>query len=170
MPKHKTAGPSSAPKPGRPKMPDGYGIAKGPKGLLAWSNIEEQLVKAKNYWIGTTRPDGRPHAMPVWGLWLEGVFYFSSDGSSRKARNIAAQGWAVVHLESGDEAVIVEGKAQRVRDRALFTKVDEAYTRKYRMGLSGIPGDVGVFAVRPKVVFAWREKDFPKSATRWRFR
>jgi pyridoxine/pyridoxamine 5'-phosphate oxidase len=150
-------------------MPAGYGIAKGPKGQLAWNDIERQLVKAKNYWVGTTRPDGRPHAMPVWGLWLDGVFYFSSDGSSRKARNIAANGWAVVHLESGDEAVIVEGQAQRVNNRAMFAKVDAAYTRKYRMGLSGIPGDVGVFVVRPKVIFAWREKDFPKSATRWQF-
>lgn len=170
MSKHKLASRNPAiPKPDRPHMPAGYRIAEGRKGLQAWSDIERQLVKAKNYWVATTRPDGRPHVMPVWGLWLQGVFYFSSDGGSRKARNIAASGRAVVHLESGDEAVIVEGEAQRVMDRALFAKVDAAYTKKYRMGLSGIPGDVGVFAVRPKVVFAWREKDFPKSATRWRF-
>jgi PPOX class probable F420-dependent enzyme len=158
-----------APEPERPTMPSGYGIAKGPKGQMAWSVVERQLTKAKNYWVGTTRPDGRPHVMPVWGLWVEGVFYFSSDGTSRKARNIAANPWAVVHLESGDDAVIVEGAAQRVRDKALLARVDAAYKTKYRMGLRGIPGDVGVFMVRPKVVFAWRERDFPKSATRWRF-
>ena len=170
MPKHKLGSRNpEVPKPERPHMPAGYGIAKGPRGLQSWKDVEKQLVKAKNYWVGTTRPDGRPHVMPVWGLWLEGVFYFSSDGTSRKARNIAASGRAVVHLESGDEAVIVEGEAQRMMDRALFAKVDAAYAKKYGMGLSGIPGDVGVFAVRPKVAFAWREKDFPKSATRWRF-
>ena len=159
----------SEPKPGRPKMPDGYGISKSSQGLMAWEDVEQQLKRAKNYWVGTTKPDGRPHAMPVWGLWLERVFYFSSDGSSRKARNIAANPWAVVHLESGDDAVIVEGTAQRVTDKALFAKIDADYKKKYRMGLSGIPGDVGVFAVRPRIVFAWRERDFPKSATRWRF-
>src|SRR5262249_34489951 len=83
--------------------------------------------------------------------------------------NIAAKGWAVVHLESGDEAVIMEGEAERIRDQNLFGRVDEAYKKKYRMGLTGIPGDVGVFTVRPKVVFAWREKEFPKSATRCGF-
>jgi general stress protein 26 len=167
--KARNASRASSPTPSRPKMPDGYGITKGSTGLMRWNAVEEQLEKAKNYWVGTTRPDGRPHAMPVWGLWLDRTFYFSSDGSSRKARNIAANGCAVVHLESGDAAVIVEGEAHRVTNRGLFAKVDEAYTKKYRMGLSGIPGDVGVFAVQPKVVFAWRERDFPKSATKWRF-
>jgi general stress protein 26 len=127
MPKGKLAnGTQGIPKPGRPTMPGGYGIAKGPKGLLAWKDVEQQLAKAKNYWVATTRPDGRPHAMPVWGLWLDGVFYFSSDGSSRKARNIAASGRAVVHLESGDDAVIIEGEAERIMDRAMFAKVDAA--------------------------------------------
>ena len=157
------------PKAERPTMPHGYGIAKGSKDQMAWSDVERQLAKAKNYWVGTTRPDGRPHAMPVWGLWLDGVFYFSSEGGSRKARNIAANPQVVVHLESGDDVVIIEGTAERIADRALFAKVDAAYKKKFGMGLGGIPGDVGVFAVRPKVVFAWRERDFPKSATKWRF-
>jgi general stress protein 26 len=160
---------ASGPQASRPKMPSGYGISKGTAGQLAWNDVLKKLEKSKNYWIGTTRANGRPHSMPVWGLWLDGVFYFSSDGSSRKAQNIAATPYAVVHLESGDEAVIVEGPARRLTNDALFKKVDQAYKEKYGMGLSGIPGDVGVFAVQPKVAFAWREKDFPKSATRWKF-
>ena len=160
---------ASGPQPSRPKMPSGYGIPKGAAGQLAWSDVLKKLEKSKNYWVGTTRRDKRPHVMPVWGLWLDGVFYFSSDGSSRKAQNIAATPYAVIHLESGDNAVIVEGAARRLTNQALFKKVDEAYQKKYRMGLSAIPGDVGVFAVQPKVAFAWRERDYPKSATRWRF-
>ncbi|MEI6136703.1 MAG: pyridoxamine 5'-phosphate oxidase family protein [Chloroflexota bacterium] len=30
-----------------------------------------RLRTAMNYWIATTRPDGRPHAAPVWGVWLD---------------------------------------------------------------------------------------------------
>jgi len=30
------------------------------------------------------------------------------------------------------------------------------------------PGTV-MYGVRPRVVLAWREKDFPSSATRWEF-
>ena len=159
---------ASKPKPDRPTMPQGYGIAKDSKGVLDWPKVEQRLGKARNYWVATARPDGRPHAMPVWGLWLEGRFYFSSDGGSRKGKNIAAMPYAVVHLESGDDVVILEGAAERVREKELFSRVDKLYQRKYGMGFSGIPGDVALFAVAPQVVFAWREKDFPKSATRWR--
>jgi hypothetical protein len=125
------------PKAERPTMPHGYGIAKGSKDQMAWSDVERQLAKAKNYWVGTTRPDGRPHAMPVWGLWLDGVFYFSSEGGSRKARNIAANPQVVVHLESGDDVVIIEGTAERIADRALFAKVDAAYRRSLGWGWAG---------------------------------
>jgi len=157
------------PKPDRPKMPQGYGIGKSSKDMLDWRDVEKRLQKAHNYWVATSRADGRPHAMPVWGLWLERRFYFSSDGGSRKGKNIANMPYAVVHLESGDEVVIAEGPVERVREESLFANVDKLYQKKYGLGFSGIPGDVALFAVKPQVVFAWRERDFPKSATRWRF-
>ncbi len=62
---------------GKPPLMPGYGIsdANSGKGLLEWSWATERLMKAHNYWLATTRPDGRPHCMPVWGIWLEdGLF------------------------------------------------------------------------------------------------
>ena len=55
----------------------GYGVPKSSKGLLPWKWAQDRLVKSRQYWIATTRPDGSPHVMPVWGLWLDSVFYFS---------------------------------------------------------------------------------------------
>jgi hypothetical protein len=48
----------------------GYGIA-GPEegsGLLHWSWAAERLAAARNYWVATVWPHGRPHVMPVWGM------------------------------------------------------------------------------------------------------
>jgi hypothetical protein len=42
--------------------------------LLPWSHAVERLEKAINYWVCIMRPDGRPHAVPVWGMWVEGAF------------------------------------------------------------------------------------------------
>ncbi len=85
--------PDSEPQAGRPQMP-GYGIAdaNSGSGLLPWNWAVERLQKARNYWISTTRPDGRPHAMPVWGVWYDNQFYFSTGRESRKARNLAVNG------------------------------------------------------------------------------
>jgi len=161
---------AAEPRADRPHMPKGYAIATGSKGLLRWSQVRERLSNSKNYWVGTTRPDGRPHVMPVWGLWLDDGFCFSTDRNSRKGRNLAANAAAVVHLESGDEVTIVEGIAREVTDRSVLASINKAYQAKYGMGITGPPGAVVViYSVQPRVVFAWRERDFPRSATRWRF-
>ena len=93
---------------GRPYAP-GYGIPSDPAGMLSWDRVEGHLTEARNYWVATVRPDGRPHVTPVWGLWVGEAFYFGAEPGSRKARNLVENPNVVVHLESGDDVVIVEG-------------------------------------------------------------
>src|SRR5215204_4536369 len=87
------------PQPDRPWMPDGYGIAKDEDGLLTWDYVTEVLKDALNYWIGTTRPNGSPHARPVWGAWLDDTCYFEGSPDTRWGRNLAANPAIVVHVE-----------------------------------------------------------------------
>lgn len=101
---------------GRPIMPAGYGISAESDGRLDWAWLDSRLETARNYWVASTRPDGRPHVMPVWG----------------------------------------------VLDRFV-----QRYADKY--GITVDPGEAfGSYSVRPSVALAWREQDFPASATRWR--
>ena len=67
-------------------MPAGYGVPTDASGadLIPWSWAVERLSAAHNYWVCTARPDGRPHAAPVWGLWLEDAFWFSTNPRSQK--------------------------------------------------------------------------------------
>jgi nitroimidazol reductase NimA-like FMN-containing flavoprotein (pyridoxamine 5'-phosphate oxidase superfamily) len=151
-------------------MPN-YGIATDTTGMVAWEWVDEHMAKARNYWICTTRPDGRPHAAPVWGVWLDGTLYFGSDRQSRKVRNLTANPAVVVHLESGDDTVIFEGTVEEVADRDILVRIAAAYAAKYPpFAPDPDPGPTGInYALRPHTVFAWREQDFPTSATRWRF-
>jgi len=148
-------------------MPSGYGMLTDGE-HLPWSWAEQRLVSSRNYWIATTRPDGRPHVMPVWGVWLEGSVIFGTDRGSRKARNLAANPAVVAHLESGDETVIIEGMAEEVVDAKLLQAADAAYKAKYGQSLLGAPGDVIIYRVWPTIAFAWLESDF-FHATCWRF-
>jgi hypothetical protein len=161
---------SIEPKASRPVMPESYEICSASKGsFLPWSKVEKRMSAARNYWIGTTRPDGRPHLMPVWGVWVNQAFYFSTDRRTRKARNLAANPALVVHLESGDDVVILEGVAREIADSALLKQIDDAYHRKYRMRVLGMPGEIVFYTLKPRVAFAWQEKTFPQNATRWIF-
>src|SRR5581483_5634383 len=74
---------ASLPEPlaSRPKLPKNYGVRANNRGLLPWSWAVERLEKSKNYWVASTRPDGRPHVMPVWGAWIANSLWFGTDTS-----------------------------------------------------------------------------------------
>lgn len=148
-----------------PKIPAHYGL-KPRAQYLPWEYAEARLAKSRNYWICTARPDGRPHSIPVWGSWTEGALYFGTAPTSRKALNLARNPALSVHLESGDDVVILEGTAVEVRDPAMFRKIDKAYRAKYQTPLHP---DAVLYCVRPRVALAWTEKGFIKDATRWEF-
>lgn len=144
---------------------------KTPHRFLEYSEVETRLAKSRSYWICTARPDGRPHSIPVWGFFLEGALYFGTSRNTRKARNLAYNPALSVHLESGDDVVILEGTAVEIdiSDKATFKKLDAASRSKYRMPLMVVPEGV-FYAVHPRVILAWTESDFPTNATRWQFK
>lgn len=156
----------------RPYVPQGYGIPDSNNGMLPWSFVSEHLAAAHNYWICTVRPDGRPHAMPVWGAWLEETLYFEGSPDTRRGRNLEHNPAVAIHLESADQVVIVEGFAAQWLnpDRELTTKLSAHMTAKY--GAKGYaPGpdswdNGGLYRVQIITVFAWSK--FPEDVTRWR--
>jgi nitroimidazol reductase NimA-like FMN-containing flavoprotein (pyridoxamine 5'-phosphate oxidase superfamily) len=154
----------------RPEMPVGYGLAPVEAGgLLLWAWAEERLAGSRNYWICTTRTDGRPHAAPVWGVWLENALYFGTDSQSTKAKNVAVNPAVAAHLESGDEVVIIEGQAEPITlTPELVARLDEVYLAKYNMKLSEAGEVAAILRLTPHTVLAWLETDFPNTATRWR--
>jgi uncharacterized pyridoxamine 5'-phosphate oxidase family protein len=159
-------GKRTQPKATRPNIP-GYGLPKSTKGLLPWSWADQQLKKSREYFVTTVRPDGSPHVMIVWGLWIENVFYFSTGKTSVKAKNLAKNPKCVIATGRADAVVIVEGEAQSIKvpPELNFFKT---YEKKYKWDMSGMQEEP-VFAVRPRVAFGLVEKTFSKSATRWLF-
>jgi Pyridoxamine 5'-phosphate oxidase len=150
-------------------MPPAYGIGgdgSAPGELLPWSVVDEWLRASHNYWVCTTRPDGRPHAKPVWGIWMEGMLAFSTAPASVTGRNLRRDPRIAIHLESGDETAILEGRVGRLDD-GLSESYAFAYEAKYdyRPPATGEPP----WALRPDKVLSWTEADFPRNATRWSF-
>ena len=155
---------ASEPKADRPYVP-GYGIPKHTKGMLPWSFVDERLTKAMNYWVCTAGKDGRPHARPVWGLWVNGAVCFGGHGV-RWDRNLAENPEVTVHLESGDEVVILEGTAKRIADLndPIMASAAKVSQEKYGMG-----GEGPFWMLRPRTVFGWTTSKRFQDATRWRF-
>jgi PPOX class probable F420-dependent enzyme len=152
----------------------GYGIA-GPdegQGLLPWSWAEERLSRARNYWVVTTWPDGRPHAMPVWAVWDDSALWFSSSVGSRKIRNLRRDPRCVVTTEDGQQPVVVEGRATVVTEPARLQRLVDLENAKYEASL-----DVGFLdpevnatvRVDRERVFGLDDDAFADTPTRWQF-
>lgn len=165
---------STQPKVGRPIMPDGYGVPENDNTLLPWTYVEERMTAARNYWIVTADRASEPAATPVWGAWHAGKLYFDGAPTTRRGRNIRENSKVVVHLESGDEVVILEGEAvilDTAPERALAEQVAAAYSAKYaKDGYSPTPDqwdNGGLFIFTPKKALGWSK--FPENVTRWEF-
>jgi pyridoxine/pyridoxamine 5'-phosphate oxidase len=156
----------SEPRASRPNLP-GYGIDAGTESLLQWSWAREKMTRARNYFLATTCPDGRPHMMVVWGLFLDDQFLFSTGHQSRKGKNLAADPRCVVTPDDGEEAVIFEGVAGELVDPQLRARWVAEYQAKYNIDVSSMPDPVLV--VRGVRVFGQIEKTFTQTATRWTF-
>jgi PPOX class probable F420-dependent enzyme len=130
--------------------------------MLDWGWAEERLVASRNYWIVTAAADGEPAAAPVWGVWADGAVYFGTNPNSRKGRNLDRDPRVVVHLESGDEVVILRGEAE-------VTEVDDSVLDAYEAKYGYRPPGNRLFRLRPHRALAWLEADYPKTATRFDF-
>jgi nitroimidazol reductase NimA-like FMN-containing flavoprotein (pyridoxamine 5'-phosphate oxidase superfamily) len=149
----------SQPQVSRPLFPKGY--VDRPKTFVPWSHVEQRLTNAHNYWLCTVRPNGRPHSIPKWAVWVNGSIYFDGSSETRHARNIATNPFVSLHLESGDDVVIVEGTARPISKPStpVATQVAHAYTAKYAAeGYSPKPtqwNNGGLFEITPRTVLAW---------------
>jgi nitroimidazol reductase NimA-like FMN-containing flavoprotein (pyridoxamine 5'-phosphate oxidase superfamily) len=160
----------------RPKFPAGYGLPDSTEGLLDWSAVEVRLIAAEHYWLATVRPDGRPHVVPRWGVWLDSRLYYDGAPTTRHARNLSVNPACTLNLEDGKQSVILEGVSEESRADAddLGARLAESFSKYHKDGYEPTAdswageygGGLRVFT--PHVAMAWFH--FPTDATRFRFR
>ena len=114
--------------------------------------------------------------MPVWGVWLEDRFYFSTSPTSRKGKNLAAEPRCSISTSRHAIDIVMEGTAALLTDDALAHRIAGLYGPKYDWpvtvrdcGIYGANGDGGpLYVMTPTAGFGFKEEpEF--TATRWRF-
>jgi hypothetical protein len=157
-----------APRASRPIVPPAYHFPTSPKGLLDWSWARERLTNSHNYVIVTVRPDGRPHAMGMHGLWFDDAYYFGTDTASRKAKNLAMNPHCVLICEDFNELVIAEGIAETIDWKSVPEGLSGASKTKYGWPMKAHKGGV-LYRLTPRVVFAFPLEQIATAVTRWKF-
>ena len=166
----------NAPRGERPNMPD-YGVDTEAWAPLDWSWAAERLAGNRNFWVVTASATGRPHALPVWGVWDDGdlQFCFSCGPRSRKARNLAENPSCVFTVDDTVECLSIEGTARPVPAGERQDAWVARYLAKYQPLAPDLSAEFiranAVFEVTPERAFAIieREDEFSNRATRWTF-
>jgi Pyridoxamine 5'-phosphate oxidase len=139
---------------------------------LEWGWVEQQLAEAGTYWVSTPSR-GHPHPRPVWGVWVDRRLLLSL-GTPALRRAIAGDPRVTVHLDSGTDVVIVEGRGSSADDPAVVAQFLAAYDDKYDWTY-----DVDQYPpptlVEPDEVLAWRSggwagRDGFQQAGKWTLR
>ena len=153
---------------------------------LPWSRARDLLSAGPPqpdipFFLGTSRPDGRPHAAGIGALWLDDELYFTAGPGTRKAANLAANPACTISVRLDGLDVVFEGEARRVTDTSTLERV----AALYRAGVAGRGGRRRVHRCvqRPeRRPAAWQlyrctvhtafgvATAEPSGATRWRFR
>ena len=100
---------------------------------------DPRLQTAPNVWMSTTRPNGKPHLIPIWFIWLNDRFYICTESKSVKIQNLRHNAGISVALEDGNKPVIAEGKAVLI-ETSFPEAVRQAFISKYKWDISADPG------------------------------
>jgi len=161
----------TTPKVSRPQFPQGY--VDNPASYVDWSWVAAQLTDSKNYWLCSVRPDGRPHVIPRWAVYADGRIYYDGSPETRHAQNIKANPHISVHLESGDQVIILEGTSVPAGkpDASLANRLVDSYRKKYAaQGYSPEPNqwdEGGLYVFTPSQCITWT--NFTEDPTKFVF-
>ena len=143
----------------RPTLPKGY--VDNPISEVSWEHVEKRLIDSVNYWLCTVRPNGAPHVVPRWGAWMDGKLYYDGSSQTRHARNLEANPHVSLHLESGNDVVIMDGESAPAPkpSHEFAQRLSEAYCAKYASdGYAPTPSQWdkgGLYVFTPRQCLAW---------------
>jgi len=143
-------------------------------GHIPWNKIDLWLQEYRTIWLSTTRPDTRPHCVPVWFWWenSKSDVYISIHRDSVKAGNLAYQPAVILNAGNGDDTIILEGIAHSVMDEEEMTRINESWQSKYVDPYSGARAsltDGTVYRIEVHHIMAW-EYGSVNTRTDWHFK
>lgn len=154
----------------RPKFPEKWHVPNDPKMWITWEHANKKLAGETVYWVSTASPLGQPLAVPVWGIWKQNRFYFETAPYSVKGSNLLNNQSLFVHVQDGNDTVILEGKAQKEKRSEKLNRLKNDYTRKYQHTPDwSNERDQIVFRVEPRIGHAWKAPRMHRSLVKFIF-
>jgi nitroimidazol reductase NimA-like FMN-containing flavoprotein (pyridoxamine 5'-phosphate oxidase superfamily) len=144
-------------------------------GHIPFRKIDIWLQGYRSLWLSTTRPDGRPHCVPVWYVWLpeEPAVYIATHYTAVKAHNLQSQPAVVLCAGNADDTIILEGTTRLVGEGEEQELANRMWMEKYVDPHSGAQATIGhpddrIYHVAIHKIMTW-EYGIIATRTDWHF-
>jgi PPOX class probable F420-dependent enzyme len=114
--------------------------------------VEQRLQTEQNLWLATVRPDGSPHLVPIWFVWVAAKIYLCTGADSVKVRNLIRNPDVSIALEDGNHPIVIEGRALPIKQAEAA--VVAAFQRKYEWDITSDDTYTQVIEIEPKRIRA----------------
>jgi PPOX class probable F420-dependent enzyme len=122
------------------------------------------LARAWTARVATTSPDGWPHVVPLWFVWMQGTLLVNTTRGNRTVRNLEADPRAAVSIDDGERYDELRGAVLR---GDLVEAADDDGSLTAAFGAKYFGGNQPHFA-------SWRNRFFlrmePQRISSWDFR
>jgi len=133
---------------------------------LSTAEVDDFLASQRTARLATTGPDGTPHVVPLWYVWVDGVLYVNTTRGNRSVRNLQSNPRAAATVDDGTtyddlRGVVLTGPVREAADDPRLPEVRSLFGNRY-------------FGGNPPPFDLWRNRLFlrldPERIASWDFR
>lgn len=141
---------------------------------LTPEELESFLETQRTVRLATASPDGRPHVVPLWFVWVDGTVFLNSTLGNVTIRNLEANPQATGSIDDGEaydelRGVLVHGRVERADGDPRVAAAKELWSVKY-MGGNPVPYDRWKNRVwlrlTPSSIASWDFRKIPEAKAR----
>lgn len=123
-----------------------------------WRALEARLGRETTIWLATNRPNGRPHLVPIWYVWLNDKIYISTGSETQKFYNMYHNQRVALALPDPNQVIILEGEAH-VADRQTVDRVADYFFHKFEWDFRyDDSADWRLIEITPVKILAWGDE------------
>jgi nitroimidazol reductase NimA-like FMN-containing flavoprotein (pyridoxamine 5'-phosphate oxidase superfamily) len=106
---------------------------------LTPEELEAYLRERRTVRVATVGPDGTPHVVPLWFVWLDGAMFLNSTLGNPTVENLLRTSRAAGVVDDGESydslrGAVLTGVAERAEDDPRLAEVERSWSEKYLGG------------------------------------
>jgi len=103
---------------------------------LTPGELDRFLAESRTARVATVGPEGEPHVVPLWFVWLDGVMFVNTTLGNRTVRNVERDPRTAATVDDGEQyeelrGAVLRGRLEAASGDSRLQEVGDAFAAKY---------------------------------------